>query len=119
MRKIQESLLTNFAKKYLEAKTKSDYVKLVKMWENLRPIPKDKDPEECKVLIDEINRRMTDIHPFHDKNAPDIHAKLCMCLDSEAYDLVIREFEKTTSSSAYEPVSEAQLKAFCINIIGF
>ena len=49
--------LTALRAKYLEGKSDDDYVELVTLWENLKPIAKEADPDGLLDLMMEINER--------------------------------------------------------------
>ena len=49
--------------KYLEGKSDDDFVELMDMWEDLKPIPKEADPDGRLDLMLELNERMEDINP--------------------------------------------------------
>ena len=48
--------------KYLEGKSDDDFVELMDMREDLKPIPREADPDGLLDLMLELNERMEDVH---------------------------------------------------------
>jgi hypothetical protein len=97
--------LKDLQRKYLEGKSDDDYVELVALWENLKPIPKETDPDGLLDLMLELDERMQDVHPDLKKAPIEFYAKYRRLLHKD-YDACIRAFTLDRAKRVYKPIDQ-------------
>ena len=103
--------LKELRKKYLEGKSDDDYVELVSLWENLKPIAKEADPDGLLDLMLEINERMTDVHAdlkkapieFYVKYKRLLHKDYDPCTGLFIYGLLGQKSVKSVNKVRFDP----------------
>ena len=103
--------LKELRKKYLEGKSDDDYVELVSLWENLKPIAKEADPDGLLDLMLEINERMTDVHADLKKAPIEFYVKYKRLLHKD-YDPCITTFNLARALPVYRPINQSELDEF-------
>lgn len=72
---VPQNALKALREKYLKGKSNYDYFELSVMWDSLKLIAKEVDPDVLMDLMLEINERMEDVHPDLKKKPIDFYAK--------------------------------------------
>ena len=103
--------LKDLREKYLEGKSDDDYVELVVLWENLKPIAKEADPDGLLDLMMEINERMTAVHVDLKKAPIEFYVKYKRLLHKD-YDPCIVTFNLARSLPTYRPIIDTELDEF-------
>lgn len=103
--------LKDLREKYLEGKSDDDYVELVTLWENLKPMAKEADPDGLLDLMMEINERMTAVHVDLKKAPIEFYAKYKRLLHKD-YDPCIVTFNLAKACPTYRPINQDELDKF-------
>ena len=104
---IPMNALTDLCEKYLEGKSDDDYVELTKLWENLKPIPKEADPDGLLALMLELNECMTDVHSDLKKAPIEFYANYKRLLH-KGYDPYITTFNLARTVVTYRPINQSK-----------
>ena len=99
--------LNDLCEKFLEGKSDDDYVELVGMWENLKPVPKEADPDGLLDLMLELNERMIDVHPDLEKAPIEFYAKYKRLLHKD-YDPCVTTFNLARTGATYRPIKQSE-----------
>ena len=78
------------------------------MWEDLKPIPKEADPDGLLDLILELNERMEDVCPDLKCEPIEFYAKYKRLLHKD-YDPCITTFKLAFAPSPYQPITKRSL----------
>ena len=78
-----------------------------KVQENLKPLPKEADPDGLLDLMLELNERMTDVHSDLKKAPIEFYAKYKRLLHKE-YDPCITTFNLARTSVIYRPINQSE-----------
>ena len=99
--------LKELRNKYLEGKSDDDFVELMDMWEDLKPIPKEADPDGLLDLMLELNERMEDVHPDLKREPIEFYVKYKRLLHKD-YDPCITTFKLAFAPSPYRPINQKE-----------
>ena len=99
--------LKELRNKYLEGKSDDDFVELMGMWEDLKPIPREADPDGLLDLMLELNERMEDVHPDLKREPIEFYAKYKRLLHKD-YDPCITTFKLAFAPSPYRPINQRE-----------
>lgn len=108
---VPQKALKNLREKYLEGKSDDDFVEVLKLWEGLKPIGKEADPDVLLDLMLEINERMEDIHADLKRSPIEVYAKYRMLLHQD-YESCIQNFNLARAPGIYRPINQKELDEF-------
>lgn len=108
---VPQNALKALREKYLKGKSNYDYFELSVMWDSLKLIAKEVDPDVLMDLMLEINERMEDVHPDLKKKPIDFYAKYRLLLHQD-YEPCIVTFNLDNAPVVYRPINQKELTEF-------
>ncbi len=97
--------LKELRNKYLEGKSDDDFVELMDMWKDFKPIPREADTNGLLDLMLELNERMEDVHLDLKREPIELYAKYKRQLHKD-YDPCITTFKLACAPSPYRPINQ-------------